>query len=169
MLEGIWLFINWILEAQWADHHQAENGVNLRSQKKMGPLSTFTLTVQYTPTVISYDDTSCFSMWFSTDHYPLFWEPNYPLIWNEASAMNTVDPMSSAYALMKVPAYKTRSWFTMRIIQLQKNHRLSCMDSNAAVFLFLSGNTTVAGPVNGLKFLPQAGRQEMTNDTDQIK
>jgi hypothetical protein len=82
--------------------------------------------------------------------------------------MNTMDTMSSAYAVMKVPAYKTRSWFTMRIIQLV-NNRLSCVDSNAVVFLFLSGNTSVAGPVNGLNFLPQTGQQEMTNVMDQIK
>ena len=75
---------------------------------------------------------------------------------------------TSACALMKVPAYKTRSWFTMRIIQLV-NHRLSCMDENIAVLLFLSGNTSVAGPGNGLNFILQAVRQEMTNDMDQIK
>ena len=69
---------------------------------------------------------------------------------------------------MKAPAYKTRSWFTMRVIQLV-NHRFSSMDSNVAIFLLLSGNTSVAGAGNGLNFILQAVRQEMTNDMDKIK
>jgi len=56
----------------------------------------------------------------------------------------------------------------MRVIQLV-NHRFSSMDSNVAIFLLLSGNTSVAGAGNGLNFILQAVRQEMTNDMDKIK